>query len=553
MSSAATITVISDSQKVEEVYENIAFKAHYRINKIPYAQLRYVDSSLSIGNSSMSDKAVFKPGNNIQVNIRYESDNSKEVTAFSGVIMQNRIDFNNSVGSELILELRHHAIDLTASRKSVVFSNKNDVEVFKEITAQYSQINFISKVEGKITYDQLIQFWCTDWDFMLSRAQANGWSFIVDGSSNLVLIDLNESTNAKPRTVFDLNAGSVIYSLDMGVDILNQSAAVSAKSWDVNKQENLFVEDNNGISFNSSLNQLKSVRAIDDYQLIHTGNLLESELNTWACAKKLQRDLSLINGRMRVPGMLDIDLSDSVEVANLGQYFDGQHIVHAIHHSLQRGQGFQTELSFGESSDGFIGLSGIQPPPASGLVPGVKGLQIGVVMGYEEISKKHDYQLLVKVKLPLFEEGKNEIWARLASIYAGEERGVVFRPEEGDEVVLGFLNEDPRYPLILGSMYSDKNRPPIEFDEKNETKAIVTKEKVQILLKENEKSIRLLGSKENSINIVSEGEESGIALKEQNKNDFTLNKNGQAIVSGSDVSIKASKSVFVNAKKMEVK
>ena len=76
MSSAATITVISDSQKVEEVYENIAFKAHYRINKIPYAQLRYVDSSLSIGNSSMSDKAVFKPGNNIQVNIRYESDNS---------------------------------------------------------------------------------------------------------------------------------------------------------------------------------------------------------------------------------------------------------------------------------------------------------------------------------------------------------------------------------------------------------------------------------------------------------------------------------------------
>ena len=37
--------------------------------------------------------------------------------------------------------------------------------------------------------------------------------------------------------------------------------------------------------------------------------------------------------------------------------------------------------------------------------------------------------------------------------------------EKDDEVIIGFLNADPRSPVILGSLFSKVNVPPIEPDE----------------------------------------------------------------------------------------
>jgi uncharacterized protein involved in type VI secretion and phage assembly len=33
-----------------------------------------------------------------------------------------------------------------------------------------------------------------------------------------------------------------------------------------------------------------------------------------------------------------------------------------------------------------------------------------------------------------------------------------------DEVIVGFLESDPRFPVILGSLFSEKNKPPDEGD-----------------------------------------------------------------------------------------
>ena len=50
------------------------------------------------------------------------------------------------------------------------------------------------------------------------------------------------------------------------------------------------------------------------------------------------------------------------------------------------------------------------------------------------------------------------VWARMAHVYATEDCGFVFYPEVGDEVVLGFFDDDPTYPVILGSLYSSKRK-----------------------------------------------------------------------------------------------
>jgi hypothetical protein len=46
----------------------------------------------------------------------------------------------------------------------------------------------------------------------------------------------------------------------------------------------------------------------------------------------------------------------------------------------------------------------------------------------------------------------------------GSAHGFKSIPEEGDEVIVGFIEGDPKLPLILGSTYSERNPPPMRRD-----------------------------------------------------------------------------------------
>ena len=46
-----------------------------------------------------------------------------------------------------------------------------------------------------------------------------------------------------------------------------------------------------------------------------------------------------------------------------------------------------------------------------------------------------------------------KIWARMIFEDAGNNRGKIFWPEKDDEVIIGFLNSDPRNPIVLGSLF----------------------------------------------------------------------------------------------------
>ena len=63
---------------------------------------------------------------------------------------------------------------------------------------------------------------------------------------------------------------------------------------------------------------------------------------------------------------------------------------------------------------------------------------------------------------------------------------IFFRPEPGDEVIVGFLNDDPRQAVILGAVYGSKNTPPkhgSQLAKENIKKAIVTKKGTMIAIR----------------------------------------------------------------------
>jgi len=46
------------------------------------------------------------------------------------------------------------------------------------------------------------------------------------------------------------------------------------------------------------------------------------------------------------------------------------------------------------------------------------------------------------------------IWARVAAPIAGADRGAFFIPDVGDEVLVTFVNGDPRWPIVVGGLWN---------------------------------------------------------------------------------------------------
>ena len=149
------------------------------------------------------------------------------------------------------------------------------------------------------------------------------------------------------------------------------------------------------------------------------------------------------------------------------------------------------------------------------------------------------------VKLPLL-QSKVDVWARLGTFYASNKVGAVFYPEPNDEVVVGFMNEDPRYPVILGSLYSKKLSPPYPPDEKNTNKAIVTKSKLEITFDDKDKILEIKTPNKQSVKL--DDKSKAISIKDANGNQVSLSKGGITMDSASNIKIKAKGNITLDAK-----
>jgi uncharacterized protein involved in type VI secretion and phage assembly len=194
------------------------------------------------------------------------------------------------------------------------------------------------------------------------------------------------------------------------------------------------------------------------------------------------------------------------------------------------------------SPNWFTEMNNIAAPPASGVTAGVSGLQIGVVM---KLDADPEAQYKVQVSVPVMQAETDGVWARLANFYGSNSFGAFFIPEIGDEVILGYFNDDPSHPVILGSLYSSKNKAPYELTADNFTKAIVTKSKLKIEFDDDKKVITVVTPAKNTIVISDDGK--SILLQDQTNNKVELNTSGITLDSPKDISITAKGKITLDA------
>jgi len=215
--------------------------------------------------------------------------------------------------------------------------------------------------------------------------------------------------------------------------------------------------------------------------------------------------------------------------------------VSAVHHDISHGN-WITAAEFGLAYESFADRR-FPNGGAAGHLPSVKGLQTGIV---KKVAEDPAGGFRVQVTLPL-SKSDTGVWARLASFYASNGVGAVFYPEVGDEVVVAFMNEDPRFPIILGSVFGKKLAPPASCTPANENdiKGIVTRSKMEVTFNEKDKIITI---KTPGAHVITLDDTSGeVNITDSNKNNVKLGKSGMVLDSASQLDIKAKGNINITA------
>jgi Rhs element Vgr protein len=548
--SVVTPTILSAGQTMNPAYELLSIDIVKEVNRIPNAQIVLLDGDATQQTFAISNDEFFEPGKTIEIKLRYEAAPNQEATVFKGVVVGHGVAADEQ-GSLLTVELKDAAIKLTTPRKSVVYQDKEDHKIIREIIDNRKlKIGSIAETEAK--HAELVQYYCTDWDFILSRADTNGLLVSIDnGEISLPKIAIE----GQPKHTFEYGL-SEIFNFEIEADAGRQYPDVQSMAWDIKNQKLTKAAKAKDFKLaQGNLDGAKIAEAIgsEPYILASPISLAPKELQAWSDATMARSRLAMIRGRIAVPGSGEIKPLDVMEVAGVGERFNGKTVVTGVRHRVDH-QGWQTDVQFGIPPERFAERRDIVDIPAAGLLPAVNGLQIGRV---DQFKEDPDKEFRVKVILPgITDEKKGAVWARLASPDAGKGRGYFFRPEPGDEVVVGFFNDDPRQAVILGAMYSSKNTPPqavSKLTEKNINKAIVTKKGTSISFVDDEKaSIFIETPQINKIMLDDDAQK--IQITDQHGNSITLSKDGIEIKSTKDLKIDASSGdVIIKGKNVNIK
>ena len=133
-------------------------------------------------------------------------------------------------------------------------------------------------------------------------------------------------------------------------------------------------------------------------------------------------------------------------------------------------------------------------------------------------------------------------WARLATMMAGRNRGTLFVPDVGDEVLVAFERGDQRAPYVIGSLWNAKAQPPAA----DPTSSKLIRSRSGVTFKIDDKDTSLVIETPGGQRITLDDTPGSVRIEDANGNSVTLGTSGMTITASAKVTLNAS-SVDVSA------
>jgi Rhs element Vgr protein len=532
-------TILIEGNKISKKHHLTSVSVNIEINKIPGATLNFVDGDPAKETFDISDSDEFIPGKKIEIQFGYHDETT---TVFKGIIITNTQKINNDC-SELTIECKDETVKMTVNKGNRHFNDVAD----SDVVSQLLDANGITDTDiddSQTQHEQLLQSNVSDWDFMISRVDVNSMICVIDNGTVTV-----KKPNLQDDSKLDLAYGADILEFHADMDARTQTTSVKTMSWDFENQQVRTVESEDPDAPDQGEFTRDKLATINDQPLeIRTAaSFTEKEAQDIANAKKLRQELSKIKAKVKYQGTTTAKPGDFISLGGVGKNFNGKAFISAIQHEFGDGD-WTTEATLGMNEQFFT--EQINPGHAAsslGQSSSLHGLQIGIVTGITDSTG----QYRVKIRLPLVNDQDDGIYARVSTLDAGDKRGTFFRPEVGDEVLVGFMNDDPKNPVVLGMLHSSTNQAPLEPEDSNPEKGYVSRSGIKLIFNDEKKSIHIEtpGNRIFELN----DDENSITIQDADGNKMVIDNSGVSIEAVKDLTIKAGSSVSISAPQISIK
>jgi phage protein D len=308
-----------------------------------------------------------------------------------------------------------------------------------------------------ISHDYLLQRG-TDYSFLTERARAIGFDWWVNADTLHFKRDANVGTG--PKLVY----GDDLLRFKVRASCAEAAREVEVRGWNPDTQQAIvgtsaMGKGGNGVALGTSApvadETLSGASAFGADIRRGTGvvgikDATEADALARALATSATSEYIVAKGEAL--GNPLIRAGTEVEVDGVGTKLSGKYLLTSVEHVLGEHQFVTRFVSGGRHADTLVDLLGGQ-----GATPiwGERGVVIGIVTN----NKDPEGLGRIKVRFPTLSDDDESWWARVAAIGAGGTRGLNVLVEVNDEVLVAFEHGDVRRPIVLGGLWSKKNKP----------------------------------------------------------------------------------------------
>jgi phage protein D/phage baseplate assembly protein gpV len=226
------------------------------------------------------------------------------------------------------------------------------------------------------------------------------------------------------------------------------------------------------------------------------GEKVSDHLEGAALAKSILQQLleGLYEGSGSCIGLPQLRAGDMIEIRGVGKRFSGKYRLRRVTHTIDDG-GYRTTFEVAQRYTTNLlqslrnKLNDSPPPNRQSRIEGI------VVAKVENNINDPEGLGRVQLSFPEFSDGDFSRWARVMTFMAGgslsDSWGGYFLPDVGDEVFVAFEHGDVNRPVVVGSVWNGKARPPEVNRDQNPKKMIKTKTGMQLLFDETSGQERL--------------------------------------------------------------
>ncbi|MDJ0768462.1 MAG: type VI secretion system tip protein VgrG [Ilumatobacter sp.] len=535
-----SFTISAGGTEIKGEYQVRSIVVERAFNRVAAAEIVVFDGDVAAREFPASDADDFVPGTEIEIAAGYHGE---EDVIFKGIVVRHGLRAPAGRPSTLCIECRDAAVKLTVGRKTGYFYDETDADIIEAICSDAGLTPDVATTQ--VTHPSMVQYYATDWDFILTRAEANGMLVATkDGTLEV------KAPDASGEAALVVGYGGNVLEFEAAADARDQLAAVQSSAWNPADQELAEVEgaDPGAVTpGNLDAGDLADVVGLDAFELKHGGILADDELQGWADAQLLRSGFAKVRGRVRVQGFGAIEPGDTIELKDVGDRFTGTALVAGVRHEISS-RNWETDVQFGLSPDAFGSVTrDVVDSEANGLLPGVQGVHVALVTALEGDP---DGEHRIQVRIPMIDVTGEGVWARVATLDAGENRGSFFLPEIGDEVIVGFLGGDPRDPVVLGMMNSSAKPAPIEASDDNHEKGLVTRGELKVLFDDDKLVVTI--ETPNGNTIVLSDDDGAITVEDESGNKLTMESDGVTVTSAGDLTLQADGDVTIEGSNVTI-